>query len=370
VTVTAERLFALRSDVRDLLAETEFTPSCDSWMRRIDRAFTLALAERGFLGMAIPVYYGGRGLTYVERFVVTEELLRAGAPVGLHWIADRQVAPTVLAHGSERLRRAILPGICRGEISFCIGISEPNAGSDIAAIATFARPTTEGWVINGQKIWTTGGDVADHIYLLARTERSEDRHAGLSEYVIPMDSPGITVIPIEDLAGESHFCEVFFDDVVAEDWQLVGERGGAFTQVLGQLDFERSGPERLLSTYPLFASLLADLESVDAGGLAAVGRAAARFAAIRAMSFSIAQQMDRAGPDAALAAITKSLGNEFEQDVVELASDLIDGIPLEAQARQHLADAAMYGPAFTLRGGSTEIMREIVARRVLGRGGA
>jgi alkylation response protein AidB-like acyl-CoA dehydrogenase len=370
MTVTATTptsLLALRRSVREFLAEADFTPICDSWMRGFDLDFTRALGKRGWLGMAVPEEYGGQGRSYVERFVVTEELLRAGAPVAAHWIADRQIAPTLLAHASDRLKDDLLPRICRGEVIFCVGISEPNAGSDVASIATSARRTDEGWVVNGQKIWNTLGDRADYMYLIARTDRSENRHHGLSELVVPMDAPGITVRPIYDLAGEAHFTEVFFDDVVLEDWRLVGEPGAAFKQVVRQLDFERSGPERLLSSYPLFEALVAEASELEDADLATLGRLSARYAALRAMSYSVATAMDADGPPTLFAALTKDLGNELEQLVVDVAGDLL---PLTAADRQgdawnHLAAATTYAPAFTLRGGATEILREIVTRRLL-----
>jgi alkylation response protein AidB-like acyl-CoA dehydrogenase len=355
-------LARLRGEVREFLAQTPFVPRCDSWMRSFDRGFTRALAERGWLGMAIPTEFGGQGRTYTERFVVTEELLRAGAPIAAHWIADRQVAPTILAHGSDELRQELLPGICRGDITFCIGISEPNAGSDVAAIATSARPNEGGWQVTGQKTWTTGAADSDYMYLIARTARGDDRHAGLSEFVVAMNTPGITVRPIEDLAGERHFCDVFFDEVNLGPSALVGQPGHAFKQVLRQLDFERSGPERLLSTYPLFESLLACGSPHDEADIAAIGRLGARYAALRAISYAIAERMDGSGPPTMLAAIAKDLGNELERDVVDTASDM-PGLAASAdEFRRHLFAASQYVPAFSLRGGSTEIMREIVQR--------
>lgn len=360
-------LLELRREVRSFLERTPFTPRCDCWMRSFDRDFSRALGERGWIGMTFPIEYGGHGRTYAERFVVTEELLRAGAPVAAHWIADRQIAPTLIAHGAERLCEDLLPPICRGELCFCVGISEPNAGSDIAAISTSARRTDVGWVLSGQKVWTTGADEADFCYLIARTERAEERHRGLSEFVVPMDASGVTVRPIEDLAGEAHFAEIFLDDVELEDCRLVGEPGGAFKQVIGQLDFERSGPERLLSTYPLFEALLVAADDLHESDLATVGGLCARFAALRAMSQSIAEAMDRDGPPSAYSALTKDLGTALEQEVVEVATELLPltaGWP-DGDAAAHLAAATAYAAAFTLRGGTSEILREVVARRML-----
>jgi alkylation response protein AidB-like acyl-CoA dehydrogenase len=340
-------------------------------MRGFDPDFSRALAASGWVGMTVPEEYGGAGRSFVERFVVTEELLRAGAPVAAHWIADRQIAPTLLRHANERLRRELLPGICRGEIYFCVGMSEPNAGSDVAAIATRADRQDDGWIVNGQKIWTTGAQGAHYCYLVARTSSEEDRHAGLSEFVVPIDAEGITVRPIEDLSGDRHFNEIFFDDVAVAGWRLVGEPGDAFKQLMRQLDYERSGPERILSTYPLFESLVDAARACDGAAVAAVGQLASRFAALRAMSLRIARAMDQGDPPSAYAALVKDLGNALEQDVGRAAVDVLELEPHLAEAdagngvERDLAYAALFAPAFSLRGGTAEILREVVARRML-----
>jgi alkylation response protein AidB-like acyl-CoA dehydrogenase len=370
VTALAE----LRSAVRRFIDELGRQPECDSWMRGWDPEFSRALGDRGWIGMTVPEQYGGGGRSFVERFVVTEELLRAGAPVAAHWVADRQIAPTIVRHANERLRQELLPGICRGETYFCVGMSEPNAGSDVAAIATRAEHDGSEWVINGQKTWTTGAGEAHYGYVIARTSRAERRHEGLSEFVVPMDAEGVSVRPIEDLAGERHFNEVFFDDVRVEDWRLVGEPGTAFKQVIRQLDYERSGPERVLSTYPLLDSLLAATDRT-AELDAELGALAAQVAALRAMSFRIAREMDDGEPPSAYAALVKDLGNQLEQRVARVAVEVLDVQPHLPEAGattvldRHVWRAAVAAPAFTLRGGSVEILREVVARRMLELGG-
>jgi alkylation response protein AidB-like acyl-CoA dehydrogenase len=360
----------LRAEVREFLDGHEYVSGCDSWMRGFDPEFSRALASHGWVGMTVPEDYGGAGRSYVERFAVTEELLRAGAPVAAHWIADRQIAPTLLQHGNDLLLRESLPGICRGEVYFCVGMSEPNAGSDVAAIATRAEPVDGGWVVNGQKIWTTGAQDCHYCYLIARTSSEDDRHDGLSEFVVPMDAEGISVRPIEDLSGGSHFNEIFFDDVKVEEWRLVGERGKAFKQVVRQLDYERSGPERILSTCPLFDCLLDRNVAGDGAADGEIGRLAGRLAALRAMSLWIAQAMDDGKPPSAHAALVKDLGNTLEQEISVAAVDLLEAEPHLPQSgagpeiERHLAEAALFAPAFTLRGGSTEILREVVVRRL------
>jgi acyl-CoA dehydrogenase len=369
----------LRLDVRAFLTEWGGSGSCDSWLRAFDPEFSLMLAERGWVGMTVPEAWGGGGRSFVERYVVTEELLRFGAPVAYHWFADRQIAPTLLASGNERLQSEILPAICRGELCVCIGISEPGAGSDVAAIATEAWREGERWLIDGQKVWTTGAMHAQFCHVVARSGRdAADRHSGLSEFVVPMDAPGITVRPITDLGGEAHFAEIFFDGVAVEEWRLLGTAGDAFRQLARQLDYERSGAERFLSTLPLLDALLSGLR---ANGAAAerwaveIGELSSRLAALRAMAMSVAASMDAGAPPAATAALVKDLGARFERDVVALAIDAaedvaagIDGQPLLERFEARLREAQIAQPTFTLRGGTAEILRGIVARRALGLG--
>ena len=219
----------LRSQVRDLVTQwreaQRFAPTCDSWLRSYDPAFTKELAKRGLIGMTWPRRYGGGEYSNVDRLAVTEELLRAGAPVSAHWIADRQIGPAILRHGSEHLRDSILPGITRGEYLFCLGLSEPEAGSDLAAVRTSAERVDGGWLITGRKMWTSGAHHATHCYVLARTEKADRKHVGLSEFVVDMTTPGIDVTPIVDMAGDHHFNETVFDRVFVPESQSHRRRG-------------------------------------------------------------------------------------------------------------------------------------------------
>ena len=228
-----------------------------SWMGH-DAAFSRALGKAGFLGLTLPTEYGGGGLGPFARFVVVEELLSVGAPVAAHWIGDRQSAPLILNYGTEAQRQRYIPAICRGEIFFCIGMSEPGAGSDLASVRTRADPTPDGWRLNGQKLWTSGAMHCDYMIALVRTSgTSEDRHAGLSQMIVDLKAPGVTIRPIRDLAGDEHFAEVFFDDVTLPPDALVGEEGGGWAQVTAELAFERSGPERIYSSVVLIDAWLA-----------------------------------------------------------------------------------------------------------------
>ncbi|MHB8693837.1 MAG: acyl-CoA dehydrogenase family protein [Solirubrobacteraceae bacterium] len=370
-TLSPSGIADLRQEVRDWLVDRP-GGRCDSWLRGFDPSFSQELGRRGWLGLSVPGEHGGHGAGAVARYVVTEELLAAGAPVAYHWFADRQIAPTLLAHGSAQLQRELLPAICRGELCFCIGISEPDAGSDVAAISTRAERTTSGWRINGQKVWTTGAMHAQYCYVVVRTSREEKRHAGLSELVVPMDRAGISVRPIEDMAGESHFAELFFEDVEVEDWRLVGTAGEGFRQIVEQLDYERSGPERFLSTMPLLDALVEQLHRHGADSwLIPLGDLTARLAGLRAMALGVAEAIDQRPParrSGARAALVKDMGAEFEQDIVTLALSVSEvlGPDCGEELRARLREGLLYQPTFTLRGGTVEVLRDVVAQRMLG----
>jgi alkylation response protein AidB-like acyl-CoA dehydrogenase len=356
----------LRSQVRHLVAlwrtEHGFTPTCDSWLRSYDPAFTKALAKRGLIGMTWPRRYGGGEYSNVDRLAVTEELLRAGAPVSAHWIADRQIGPAILRHGSPELRESILPGITRGEYLFCLGLSEPEAGSDLAAVRTFAQRVDDGWLLTGRKVWTSGAHFATHCYVLARTEKADKKHVGLSEFVVDMTTPGIEVTPIIDLAGEHHFNETAFDQVFVPAGNLLGVEGQGWRQVIEQLSFERGGPERVLSTYPLLALMLAQPDRIRELGLRReIGTLIARLATLRRLCFDVARRMDSGEPTVVEAATLKMLGNTFERDVVSVARDVLGGPG--SSPRSPYGQALLASPGFSLRGGAADVLLSIIAKQ-------
>ncbi len=224
----------------------------DSWLIGTSRAFSLELAERGWLGMTWPVEEGGHGRSPLERFVVFEALIAAGAPLATSWFADRQIGPTLLQFGTAEQRRRFLPDIVAGTSAWSIGMSEPDAGSDVASIRTRAERHGPDWVVNGTKVWTSGAADADWCYLIARTDPDAPPHAGLSELVVDLHSPGVEILPITDMTGNRHFCEVVYTDVHVPAANLVGEENGSFRQVMRQMEHERGGIDRLVSNRALF----------------------------------------------------------------------------------------------------------------------
>lgn len=364
----------LRAEVRSFLDDernaARWTPRADVWLSGWDESFSRRLGERGWLGMTIPTEYGGHGRTALERYVVTEELLAAGAPVAAHWIADRQIGPSLLRHGTEEQRRAFLPGIARGEVYFGIGMSEPDSGSDLASVRTRATRVDGGWRLSGTKVWTSGAHHAHAFFALVRTEPRDDahRHAGLSQFLVELDSPGVEIRPIPLLTGAHHFNEVRFDDVFIPDARVFGELGNGWAQVTGELAFERSGPERFLSTYPLLASLVGELAGAgraDAGTRRRVGSLVSRLWTLRAMSLAVAGALESGRAPELAAALVKDLGTRYENEIVDAARLLVDIPPdpgAESGFARLLADAVLHAPGFTLRGGTNEVLRGIVAR--------
>ena len=356
--MTDERVLDdLRSSVRAFLASRDFTPAVDSWHAGWDEDFTRALTGRGWVGMTIPEEYGGAGRTFMERFVVTEELLAAGAPVAAHWIADRQTAPSLLAYGTEEQKREFLPAIARGECYFGIGMSEPDSGSDLASVRTTAERADGGWVLNGTKVWTTGAHRAHAFLVLARTAPYDPsaRHDGLSQFIVDLRAPGVTVSPIETMGGEHHFNEVALTGVFVPDDRLLGREGDGWRQVTSELGYERSGPERFLSTLPLLDRAAAATRRGEVPRHPDLGRHLARVAGLRHMSRDVARTLQEGRPADVDAALVKVLGTTLEGDIVEFADHLGMTDPL-------LTTAQLRRAGFTLRGGTNEILRGVIAR--------
>jgi alkylation response protein AidB-like acyl-CoA dehydrogenase len=363
---------ALREPVRTFLREAlEGMPPerrARSWMG-FDAAFSRKLAERGWIGLTLPTQYGGAGRNAYARFVLVEELLAAGAPVSAHWIADRQSAPLILRYGSEAQRSFYLPRICRAEAFFCIGMSEPNAGSDLASVQTRATRTAEGWRIRGTKLWTTNAHRSHYVIALVRTSGTpDDRQRGLSQFIVDLKTPGVTINPIRDLAGDAHFSEIVFDDVLVPDDALVGNEGAGWEQVNAELAFERSGPERLLSSIVLLDEWLAWLrQSGEASpqGIEALGSIASQLIVLRRLSIAVTARLVAGESPITEAALVKDLGTTLEQQIPDAIARLLEsspGLQPPAPLLRTLAYLEHMAPSFSLRGGTREILRSMIAR--------
>jgi alkylation response protein AidB-like acyl-CoA dehydrogenase len=325
-----------------------------------DPGFSRDLAARGWVGMALPREYGGGGRTAVERLVVVEELLARGAPVGYHWVADRQSGPTIAANGTVEQKREFLPRIARGELAFAIGMSEPDAGSDLAAVRSRAVPVEGGWRVNGTKIWTSGARTATHLIALLRT--SDDRHGGLTQFIVDRDTAGLTVSPIAFIDGSADFCELHFDEVFVPDERRLGEVGRGWAQNTGELALERGGVDRWMSMMPV---LVHWARSVGPSARADLGRITARAWAFRGLSLSVARMVDQGRSPGAEAALVKEMATRFEQECLAVVvrhlgrpPDPDSTDPYEAL----LAKAVLTAPSWTIRGGTNEILRAVIMK--------
>ena len=364
-TIDPSSTDALRTEVRQFVAEQlaagAFTPSVDAWLTGWDENFTAALATRGWVGMTVPVEYGGHGRSFLERFVVTEELLAAGAPVAAHWVADRQVVPSLLKYGTEVQKTEFLPRIARGECFFAIGMSEPDSGSDLASVRTRAVRVDGGWSLSGTKLWTSGAHRAHAFIVLARTTpvNPEHRHAGLSQFIVDLRGRGVEIRPIISMNGAHHFNEVILDAAFVPDDMVFGAIGNGWQQVTSELSFERSGPERFLSTFVLLAAAAETMAAQRISRDSDLGRLVARIAGLHRMSTAVAGALGRHDPADVAAAVVKVLGTTTEGDIADFA-DLHGSA--DSRFWQLVTAAVDQRPGFTLRGGTNEVLRGVIAR--------
>ncbi len=363
---------ALREQVRDFLdrarADGVYEPIIDGWHVGWNRELSKMLADQGWVGMTIPVEFGGQGRGYIDRFVVTEELVAAGAPVAAHWVGDRQTAPTILRFGSDELKHSLLPRIATTELTFAIGMSEPDSGSDLANARTKATKVDGGWTITGTKLWSSGAHLADAMLVFARSGDSDstDRHAGFTQFIVSLDSPGLKVVPIRWMSGGAHFNEVVFDRVFVPDGLVLGEVGNGWEQVTSELDLERSGPERFLSSFPLLRELVTVVAESDGRGAHQLGRLIARSAGIHSMSMAVSGGLARGEPVGAAGSAVKVIGGLTEGDIVEVAQYLLgDNHVIGNSSLVAMLDSGLVQRSgFTLRGGTTEILHGVIAREL------
>jgi alkylation response protein AidB-like acyl-CoA dehydrogenase len=365
-----ETLRALGTRVREFLAacreEGLFEPECDAWTTGWDRAFSRRLAREGWVGMTIPERYGGSGGSHLERFVVGEELLAAGAPVAAHWVTERQIAPMLLELGTEEQRTRFLPRIAAAEVAFALGMSEPGSGSDLASVRSRARRTEGGWLLTGQKIWTTNAHRAEHAVVLCRTGEDEARHSGLSQLIVDLRGPGVDIRVIPASIGNDHFAEVFFDEAFVADEDVLGTIGAGWRQVTTELGYERGGSDRFMSNLPLLEAYADGSDGQSAAARAVTGELVARMVALRALAMGVAEAAEAGRDFAQGAALAKDAGGVYEQHTVEAIRSL--GISSsDGTLNALLRRAILAAPTVTLRGGSTEVLRSITARGLVGR---
>lgn len=372
-----------RAEVRDFLEEELrkgfFEVQTDSWLGAFSSEFSRKVGERGWIGLTWPKEYGGKGVSYLDRLVYTEEMLRYGAPVAAHWMADRQVGPCIIRFGSEEQKKELLPRIVRGEIYFGLGMSEPEAGSDLASLKTRAVEDGDEFIIDGQKVWTSWAHHADYLYLVARTDPNAPKHKGISEFLLDMKLPGITVRPLIDMTGAHHFNEIFFDGVRIPKTALIGEKNRGWYQIAAQLDYERAGIERLMGNYPAYKAIMDyTLEARRKGE--AVGpmvrhrlaELAVEYEVGRLLCYRVAWVLTQGRIPNYEAAMAKFYCTEWEQRLANAALQILGPygqlLPGSKGAllKGIMARAYLFSPGHTLGAGTSEVLRNVVALRGLG----
>ncbi len=357
---TAEQT-ALRDRAHDVAVDAveRYGRHNDSWINGFSKDFAREMATHGWIGMTWPVEFGGGGQPAINRLIVGEELIAAGAPIAAMWFADRQMGPTLIKYGTPDQQAEFLPGILSGETTWCIGMSEPNSGSDLASLTTGAVRDGDDFIINGQKIWTSFGELADYCYLICRTDADGPPHKGISEIIVPMNTPGIEVRPITDMTTNRHFCEVFFTDVRVPVVNLVGLEGNAFKQTMAQLEHERGGIDRLVSNRALYELAV---ERADHADPRVRQEMAALETGYRIGRILVTREVLRQAP-AGFSAATKCFCTEHEIRVAEFVARTFGA---DALLWDDVTRGLVYAPGYTIMGGTSDIMRNILGERVLG----
>lgn len=374
-----------RQEVRDFLEEElrqgTFTPKCDAWIQGFSPEFTKKVAQRGWIGLTWPKEYGGQGRTNVDRFILTEEMLRYGAPAAYHWFTDRQVGRSLIAFGTVEQKQELLPKILKGEIYVGLGMSEPQAGSDLASLQTRAIEDGDDFIIDGQKMWTSNARFMDYIYLVVRTDPEAPKHRGISEFIIEANLPGITIRPTIDITGSEAWAEVFYDGVRVPKRCLIGQKNRGFYQILNQLDYERAGLERLMGNYPLFDAIIQFTRETKRDGQPLSQQTLIRhklaqlqieFEVGRLLAYRVALVADEGRAPNWEAAMAKAYCTTFEQRLADTATEIL-GLYGQLVAQSKWAPilgmashSYLASKGYSLQAGTTEVLRNIIALRGLG----
>ena len=376
---------AFRQEVRSFLEEElskgTFEPGCDGWIQGYSPEFTKKVAEKGWIGLTWPTEYGGGGRSNIDRLILTEEMLRYGAPAACHWFADRQIGRAVLAYGTDEQKKELLPLILKGEAYVGLGMSEPEAGSDLASLKTRAVEDGDYYVIDGQKMWTSCARFMTHVYLVARTDPDAPKHRGISEFVIDAGLPGITIRPTIDITGSEAWGEVFYDNVRVHKKYLIGEKNRGFYQILNQLDYERAGLERLMGNYPLFDAIVKFTKETEQDGKPLcedtlirqkLAQLQVEFEIGRLLTYRVVLVMDEGRAPNVEAAMAKAYCTTFEQRLASVATDIL-GLYGQLLAESKWAPILGMAPhsylgskGYSLQAGTTEVLKNVVATRGLG----
>jgi alkylation response protein AidB-like acyl-CoA dehydrogenase len=336
------------------------------------RAWDRTTADAGWAAVSWPREYGGRGATMLEQLVYAEETTRTRAPVPLNVIGINNIAPAIMQYGTEAQKHTLLPHMVRADDIWCQGMSEPEAGSDLASLRTRAVRDGDHFVVNGQKIWTSLGHRADWCQLYVRTDPDAPKHQGISCLIVDMSLPGIEARPLVTLNGDADFAEVFFNDVRVPVDALLGPVNEGWRIATTTLSHERTGAARLYTEMQLrLEDLVADLAEVEVDGrtplddpvtLRRLGEIAVRIKYLEVLCKRSISAMLHDGDPLGSASLAKTIWAEIGQDIAALAFDMLGS----RSAKGRWADYRLTSRSLTIAGGTTQINKNITAQRVLG----
>jgi alkylation response protein AidB-like acyl-CoA dehydrogenase len=352
----------------------------ESWA--ITRAWNRKLGEKRWLALTWPREYGGLGRSHVEQFILDEEMAFAGTPTGIETaITIGWVCPTIMIHGSEEQKQNYIPAAARGDITFCLGYSEPNAGSDLAALRTMAKADGDDFLVNGQKVWTTIAHRADYCWLAARTDPEVPKHKGISMFIVDMKTPGITVRPLINMTGFHSFNEVYFDNVRVPGKNLVGQKDRGWYQLAMALDFERSGvgtPARVkrlvekLVQYCKETKRDGRLLAEDQGIRRPLAQLAVEAEVLRILCYRITSCQTKGKVPNTEASVSKVFGADLLRRTTDAAMHIlgpfsqIDRGSKWAPLQGEVLRLFLTSPSMGIGGGTNEIQKSIIATRGLG----
>jgi len=358
-------------------------PPSEDWPARhaYDTAWQRKLHDAGLAGLAWPAEFGGRGLPIDQQLVYLEEYARAGAPyIGVNFVGLMHAGPTLIAEGSDLQRRLHLPRILRGESVWCQGFSEPQAGSDLASLRTRAVRRGDEYVVSGQKTWSTRAHVADFCELLVRTDRDSAKHRGITWLILDMRAPGVTVRPMRTIDGESHFCEVFLDEVRVPVASRVGEENDGWRVANVTLRFERGTAfaQHIIAMRAQVLRLASLARSRRRGRGTAWdelrGRIARLYAGVEALwhlTRMCVAEAEQLGAPSPLGSAIKLRYSELCQEIGELAvrvvgRGIVGAIDLGAVRSGDVARDYLWSLQATIAAGTSQIQRNLIAQRILG----
>jgi len=346
------------------------------WGMGFSREFSQRLGERGWIGISWPKEYGGQGRSYMDRTVLLEELYGYGAPGLAHRFGERQIGPAIMRYGNEEQKQEFLPRITKGEVVFCVGMSEPEAGSDLASLNTRAVIDGDRYILSGQKVWTTAAHRADYCYLVARTDATVAKHRGISEFIVDLKWPGIEIRPLLGVTKEHSFNEVFFDNDHVSRRYLIGEENRGWYQIASQLGYERGSIEQIVDVLPFYEALVKFIHDEGLMKNALVrnemAELAIQFEVGRMLCYRVPWLLDKGILPSHEAGMAKLFASEFKQRLADFCMKILGPYgqlmtgSLACKLKGYAARMYITSRGNTIGAGTSEVLRTMIAVRGLG----